>query len=403
MTRLGSALLRIGADPTDEPDLALQKQILVTVSTLVALAGVAWALVYIAFGEVAAGAIPLTYSLLSGASISLFAATGGYPLFRVSQLTLILALPFALQLTLGGFVPSSAVVLWALLAPIGGLLVSSRRVGTLLFGAFATEVILAQLLQSDLTAGNSLPDWLIGLFFVSNVGGVAAVVFITVYYFVGQKDEAMSLLAAEQDRSERLLFNILPREIAAQLKDGERTIARHYEAVSVLFADIVGFTSLTVELAPDELIESLNEVFLFFDDVVERHGCEKIRTIGDNYMAAAGVPTPRPDHAHALAAMALEMRNYSERSNGFSFRIGIDSGPIVAGVIGRSRFQYDIWGDAVNTASRMESHGVPDRIQLTRTTYNLIKDDFECSRRGLVEVKGKEPMETWFLEGHRNR
>jgi guanylate cyclase len=358
MTRLGSALLRIGADPTDEPDLALQKQILVTVSTLVALAGVAWALVYIAFGEVAAGAIPLTYSLLSGASISLFAATGVYPLFGLSKLNLILALHFAL---------------------------------------------LAQLLQSDLTVGNSLPDWLIGLFFVSNVGGVAAVVFITVYYFVGQKDAAMSLLAAEQDRSERLLLNILPREIAAQLKDGERTIAQHYDAVSVLFADIVGFTSLTVELAPDELIESLNEVFLFFDDVVERHGCEKIRTIGDNYMAAAGVPTPRPDHAHALAAMALEMRNYSERSNGFSFRIGIDSGPIVAGVIGRSRFQYDIWGDAVNTASRMESHGVPDRIQLTRTTYNLIKDDFECSRRGLVEVKGKEPMETWFLEGHRNR
>ncbi len=403
MTRLGSALLRIGADPTDEPDLALQKQILVTVSTLVALAGVAWALVYIAFGEVAAGAIPLTYSLLSGASISLFAATGGYPLFRVSQLTLILALPFALQLTLGGFVPSSAVVLWALLAPIGGLLVSSRRVGAFLFAAFVIEVVLAQILQSDLAVTNDLPDWLIGLFFVFNLGGVAAVVFIAVYYFVGQKDAAMTLLAAEQERSERLLLNILPREIAAQLKDGERTIARHYEAVSVLFADIVGFTSLTVELAPDELIESLNEVFLFFDDVVERHGCEKIRTIGDNYMAAAGVPTPRPDHAHALAAMALEMRNYSERSNGFSFRIGIDSGPIVAGVIGRSRFQYDIWGDAVNTASRMESHGVPDRIQLTRTTYELIKDDFECSRRGLVEVKGKEPMETWFLEGHRNR
>jgi guanylate cyclase len=403
MTYLSSALLRIGADPTDEPDLALQKQILVTVSTLVALAGVAWALVYIAFGEVAAGAIPLTYSLLSGASISLFAATGRYPLFRVSQLTLILALPFALQLTLGGFVPSSAVVLWALLAPIGGLLVSSRRVGAFLFAAFVIEVVLAQILQSDLGVTNDLPDWLIGLFFVFNLGGVAAVVFIAVYYFVGQKDAAMTLLAAEQERSERLLLNILPREIAAQLKDGERTIARHYEAVSVLFADIVGFTSLTVELAPDELIESLNEVFLFFDDVVERHGCEKIRTIGDNYMAAAGVPTPRPDHAHALAAMALEMRNYSERSNGFSFRIGIDSGPIVAGVIGRSRFQYDIWGDAVNTASRMESHGVPDRIQLTRTTYELIKDDFECSRRGLVEVKGKEPMETWFLEGHRNR
>jgi guanylate cyclase len=399
MSRLGAALTGIGSDPTDDRDLALQKEILVTVASLVAAAGVAWGIVYIAAGEPAAGAIPISYSVLSGLSLVVFAATHRYRFFRISQLTLILILPFALQLTLGGFVSSSAVVLWALLAPIGGLLISSRKVGVLLFSLFLVEVALAQLLQSDLGSLNSLPDWLVGVFFVSNVGGVAAIVFLTVFYFVGQQEVAMTRLAVEQDRSESLLRNVLPREIAAQLKDGDRTIARHYAGASLLFADIVGFTSLTMSLQPDELIESLNEVFLVFDDLAERYGCEKIRTIGDNYMVASGIPTPRPDHAQALAAMALEMREYSKRSESISFRIGIDSGPVVAGVIGRSRFQYDVWGDAVNTASRMESHGVADQIQLTRATYELIKDEFACTPRGSIEIKGKASMETWFLEG----
>ncbi len=398
MSRLGTALTQIGSDPTDDRDLALQKEILVTVASLVALAAVVWGTIYLAYGELA-GAIPISYSVLSGFTLVAFAATRRYRFFRISQLALILILPFALQLTLGGFVSSSAVVLWALLAPVGGLLTSSRKVGAFLFWAFLLEVVLAQWFQSDLELVNGLPDWLVGLFFVFNVIGVATTVFLTVYYFVGQKDVAMTRLAAEQDRSESLLRNVLPREIAAQLKDGNRTIARHYAGASLLFADIVGFTSLTMSLQPDELIESLNEVFLVFDDLAERYGCEKIRTIGDNYMVASGIPTPRADHAKALAAMALEMREYSKSSESISFRIGMDSGPVVAGVIGRSRFQYDVWGDAVNTASRMESHGLPDQIQLTRATYELIKDEFACSPRGSIEIKGKAPMETWFLEG----
>ena len=400
--RIAAIPARIGADPSDDNDLRIQKQIMVTVAALVAIAGLMWGAVYMSFGEPAAGAIPMSYAFLSGVSLVLFGITRRYRWFRISQLTLIAALPFALQLTLGGFVASSAVVLWALLAPIGGLLTSSRRVGIAWFWVFVLEVALAQILQYDLTLSNSLPPWLVGLFFVLNLGGVGTVVFLTVFYFVGQKDVAMTLLGEEQERSEKLLLNILPREIAGQLKDGTRTIARHYDAVSLLFADIVGFTSLTEELDADELIESLNEVFVVFDDLVEKFGCEKIRTIGDNYMVASGVPTPRADHAHALASMALEMREYSARSDNLSFRIGIDSGPIVAGVIGRSRFQYDVWGDAVNTASRMESHGVPDRIQITDRTRELIKDGFECSPRGSIEIKGKHAMDTWFLESRRN-
>ena len=393
-----ATIQHLGADSRDDATLALQKRILVGVSSLVGVAAIGWGLVYIAFDEAQAGFIPLGYSVLSFASLALFAVTRRYLLFRSTQLALILILPFALQISLGGFVEGSAVVLWAFLAPLGGLLIMTRRVGALLFAAFLALVVAAQLLQPSLDVANSLPVWLIGVFFVLNVATVGAVVFVTLFYFVGQKDEAQALLVEEQERSERLLLNVLPQEIASRLKDSDDTIADHFEEASVLFADIVGFTSLTSEVEPDELIRMLNEVFLFFDDLVERHGCEKIRTIGDNYMIASGVPTPRPDHAQVLAALALEMIEFTKRSPKMSFRLGMDSGPVVAGVIGRSKFQYDLWGDVVNTASRMESHGIPGRLQITPASYALLKDDFVCESRGVIEIKGKGEMETWLVE-----
>ena len=165
---------------------------------------------------------------------------------------------------------------------------------------------------------------------------------------------------------------------------------------------MVNFTPLTAAMAPADMINLLNEVFSYFDSLVEKYDVEKIRTIGDSYMVAAGVPRPCPDHAHVLARMALDIQAYL-RSNPIcvdkhiDFRVGINSGPVVAGVIGRKKFIYDLWGDAVNTASRMESHGAPGQIQITRETYELIKDEFVCERRGKVMVKGKGEMETWYL------
>ena len=239
-----------------------------------------------------------------------------------------------------------------------------------------------------------------------NVAGVSIVAFVLVTYFVGQKNEALALLGQEQQRSERLLLNVLPKEIAALLKDDQRTIADQFDAVSVLFADVVGFTPLSARLAPKEMVELLNEVFSYFDSLTERYRLEKIRTIGDNYMVASGVPRPRPDHAHALAGMALEMNEFIQRRPSIGdgqlrFRMDMNSGPAVAGVIGRQKFHYDLWGDSVNTASRMESHGVPDKIQITRATYELVNDGFVCEPRGLIEVKGKGEMETWFLQARR--
>lgn len=219
-----------------------------------------------------------------------------------------------------------------------------------------------------------------------------------------EKDQALRLLAVEQERSERLLLNVLPKDIAATLKAGERTIADHFDGASVLFADLEGFTPLSAEMAPVEMVELLNEIYSNFDALVEKYDLEKIRTIGDNYMVASGVPRRRPDHAQALARLALDMCAYldtrpSQNGRQISFRMGINSGPVIAGVIGRKKFAYDLWGDTVNTASRMESHGVGGKIQITRATYELLKDEFSCVPRGTMSVKGKGELDTWFLEG----
>jgi class 3 adenylate cyclase len=211
-------------------------------------------------------------------------------------------------------------------------------------------------------------------------------------------------LEAEKVKSDALLHAILPAPIVERLKFGETLIADKFTSVTVLFADLVGFTPLTVELAPAEMVELLNEIFSHFDSLIEKYGVEKIRTIGDNYMVASGVPRPRPDHAQALAHMALDMSAYAQsrppyRDKHVDFRIGINSGPLIAGVIGNRKFQYDLWGDAVNTASRMESSGTAGKIQITRETYELIKDEFVCEPRGKVMVKGKGELETWYLVG----
>jgi len=197
---------------------------------------------------------------------------------------------------------------------------------------------------------------------------------------------------------------VLPSPIAAQLKASPQTIAEGYDDVTVLFADIVGFTRMSAAADPCDVVELLNEIYSRFDSLIGKHGVEKIRTIGDNYMVVSGVPCPRPDHAQALAHMALEMNDYVCRHPGIrnkpiQFRIGINSGPVIGGVIGRKKFVYDVWGDAVNIASRMESHGLPSKVHISSATYELIQDEFVCEPRGKIQIKSKGEMETWLLVG----
>lgn len=214
-------------------------------------------------------------------------------------------------------------------------------------------------------------------------------------------------LEVEKAKADRLLLNVLPREIAAILKESDRTIAEHLTGTSILFADIVGFTPLSAQLSAGAVVDLLNELFSEFDRLAEALGVEKIKTIGDCYMAATGVPRPSSEHAQSLARLALAMqehiRCYTFQGRSLTLRIGINSGPVTAGVIGRKKFIYDLWGDTVNIASRMESHGRGGVIQITDATHALIKDDFVCASGGLVDVKGKGEMHVWHVLGARTR
>ncbi len=224
------------------------------------------------------------------------------------------------------------------------------------------------------------------------------------YELIQQLKRTNEQLNCEREKSERLLLHILPKTIAEQLKEYQGSLAERFQDSTVLFADIVGFTPFSAQISPLELVSVLNTIFSQFDQLAEKHGLEKIKTIGDAYMVAGGLPVARPDHAQAIAAMALDMQKAiskipNHKQESFTIRIGIHSGPVVAGVIGVTKFIYDLWGDTVNVASRMESSGVSSKIQVTETTYNLCRDHYVFEKRGEIEVKGKGKMTTYWLIG----
>ena len=402
--RLLGAVRHAGAEAGDPPEVALQKQLLVTITLLILPAAFLWGLVYMAFGEPRAGLIPWGYGLVSLVGLATVRWTGRFGPFRAVQLGMWLVLPFLLQIELGGFVPGSAVSVWAFCAPISALLVASRRTASMLLVIFALLVVAAELVQPLAATSNALPEWLVAALFGLNLVGTAVVTYRAMVFFIDQKDLAYALLGSERARSERLLLNVLPAPIADRLKQQEPVIADRFDAVSVLFADIVGFTPLSAGMSADELVAMLDGLFARLDEMTQRRGLEKIRTIGDAYMVAAGVPSPRADHAAVLVDLGLEMLQAAHDGSGgppLQLRVGISSGPAVAGVIGRTKFQYDIWGDTVNTASRMESHGVPGRIHVSESTRVLIEDAYVCEARGTIDVKGKGPMATYLVVGPR--
>jgi len=243
--------------------------------------------------------------------------------------------------------------------------------------------------------------------FLFGVAVTCGILCYVVFYAVREAARAEAVAEHEYARSETLLTNILPSSIALRLKDSpEKLIADRYDIVSVLFADMAGFTARASETSPDELILFLNRVFTTFDKMVEQHGLEKIKTTGDAYMVVSGAPTPRADHARALALLALAMREAAAElrdveGRAVPIRIGMANGPVVAGVVGSHKLFYDVWGDAVNVASRMESTGEAGKIQVSEGIYAQLKDEFEFEVRGPIEVKGKGLMPTWFLKRHR--
>jgi adenylate cyclase len=395
--RLVARVGRIGAARSDSSELALQKHLIVSLSVGLLPLTFLWGVIYFIAGAPLSAAIPGLYTVIAPINTAVFAWTRNLVVYRFTQLLIFLILPWLLMLSLGGFKNSSVVIIWAALCPLAALLLEDLRRTVFWILGFVSLLILSAILQPYLVPVG-LPETFVTWFFVLNVGSVIVIAFALLYYFVGQRNFF-------QERSEMLLLNILPKQISEALKTKQQPIAAQYEAASILFADVVEFTPMAATMTPMRLVDLLNEVFQCFDDLVEKYDLEKIKTIGDCYMVAAGVPRLCPDHACVIVDLALDMRAaVAQRKFGdqeLAFRIGINSGPVVAGVIGRKKFIYDLWGDTVNIASRMESQGQSQSIQITGNTYQLIKDDFVCEPKGTIKVKGGDQLEVWHVLGRK--
>jgi adenylate cyclase len=288
------------------------------------------------------------------------------------------------------------------------LLIGTEHVvlGALVAAIGAGQIILLHLV-APYNTGLVSPEFQFWTNFVASAVINTVVLFTVMFYAFRQVARAEATAEREQQRSERLLVNILPPKVAERLKDRpETTIADAYPAASILFTDMAGFTARASDTTPEELVAFLNGVYTRLDGLVERHGLEKIKTSGDAYMVVSGVPEPLSDHAAPLAALALDIRDAlagltDPKGRAVPVRIGIASGPVVAGVVGSRKFFYDVWGDAVNTASRMESTGEAGKIQVAPAMRELLGERFAFEERGVVEVRGKGPMRTWWLLGQR--
>jgi class 3 adenylate cyclase len=248
---------------------------------------------------------------------------------------------------------------------------------------------------------NQLSAWQINLFFVINLIAVGSLIFLMVYYFVSKKNFF-------QARSEALLLNILPKEIAGELKTYGRAEAKHFDQVTVMFTDFKNFTGISEKLSPTELVAEIDTLFRAFDRIISRHPIEKIKTIGDSYMCAGGLPVPNNTHAFDVVNASLEILHFMQQHlqerkkegwEPFEIRIGVHTGPVVAGIVGEKKFAYDIWGDTVNLASRMETSGEAGKINISYSTYELIKDKFNCTYRGKINAKSKGETDMYFVEG----
>ncbi|MES2355256.1 MAG: adenylate/guanylate cyclase domain-containing protein [Pseudomonadota bacterium] len=400
---------------TDTAEEKLSRDLLIFASALMFFVPMLWLMIYWTFGLRVSTTIPLIYQGLSATALGIYYKTRNFRLLAHFQLGLFLVTPFAMQLVIGNFVGGGGITLWALMAPVGALVFLGARESVPWFLAYVVLTALSGFFDFYVgDSGTSIPVRTAAVFLGVNFAAISAMLYFLIRHFVRENEQNRGILQAqhnllrtEQDRSERLLLNILPGPIALRLKAEEKTIADGFADVTVMFADIVNFTKLSEELAPGEMVALLNEIFSAFDLLAEKYGMEKIKTIGDAYMAAGGLEYGGQHHyADRIADMALEMRelvtNYRPINEGrLEIRIGIGTGPVVAGVIGMKKFIYDLWGDTVNIASRMTSEGVAGGIQVDMTTYKRLYSRFRFDEPQTVQVKGKGLMQCYKLLGKR--
>ena len=407
-----------GILPTDSAELRLQKSLLVFATGLISFTSMLWLFIYWQLGPQFSSTIPFAFQLLLVGNLLVYLKTLNFDGFRLIQLALFLFMPFVAQWSMGNFITASGVSLWALLAPVGAVLFIGPRESLAWFVAY---IFLTALSGSfDYYLGDSLspaqikvPTQTTVFFFALNFAAVSTIVFLLLRYSASEKqktqahlEEAHRLLQIEQDRSESLLLNILPGPIAERLKNSNLTIADGFADVSVMFVDIVSFTRVAEGLSPQQVFAMLNKIFSSFDELAEKYGLEKIKTIGDAYMVAGGLNDQCADYSEALVDMALEMRDLLQRDfqvnqMRLEVRIGIGTGPVVAGVVGKKKFIYDLWGDTVNIASRITSEGVPGMVQVDEATYRRLQARFDFHEPQVIYLKGKGNMVVYRAIGRK--
>lgn len=414
LARLRSA----GISPGDSEQLRLQKSLLFFATGLISLASMVWLLLYWQLGPRFSSNLPFAVQLLLVGNLLVYLKTLDFRVFRVVQLALFLFTPFVAQWSIGSFITASGISLWALLAPIGAILFIGPRESAAWFFAYVFLTVLSggfdyYLADSLIVPANTVPLRTTAVFFALNFGGVSTIVYLLLRYSDSEKhqaqerlQEAHRLLQIEQERSERLLLNILPGAIAERLKNSTQPIADGFAEVSVMFADIVNFTRVAEGLTPQQVFAMLNKIFSSFDELAERYGLEKIKTIGDAYMVAGGLNDTRSDYSEALADMALDMcrllrHDFNINEQHLEVRIGIGTGPVVAGVVGKKKFIYDLWGDTVNIASRVTTEGIPGMVQVDERTYARLRDRFAFHEPQTICLKGKGNMVVYRLIGRR--
>ncbi len=356
-------------------------------------------------GYAVMAAVPYFYLVISYVSLFIFYRYKRFESATFTQLAMLLVMPFFMQWAIGGFAASSGVAIWAILSPVGALMILGTRQSTPWFLLFVGLAFVSWKLN-PFFAGNAMPipTNVKDVFFLMNITGTAAILYGVLRFFQSQKERILISLELEKARSEKLLLNILPAAIAERLKDNDMRIADSYDSVTVMFADLVNFTHISEKMPPTQLIDFLSQVFLRFDQLADKYQVEKIKTIGDAYMVISGAPVVCTDHAHRIADMALEMHAALKEvaiktSLDLQMRIGINAGPVVAGVIGSAKFSYDLWGDTVNLASRMEHICAPNNIQVTQNVKTLLEDAYVFSAKASVEIKGKGIVDTYVLLG----
>jgi adenylate cyclase len=401
-----SRIRRAGIHPNDPEDLRIRKSVLVFAMGLMTAAPMFWLALYWTMGLQLSATLPLAYQIISVATFLVFVKTGNFSFFRYTQLVLFLFFPFIVQLAIGNFIAASGVVLWGILAPVVAVLVLSGRESIPWFVAHIAMLLICGYIDFELagaaSAKSSVPLKTSATFFMLNFIAISGIVYFLLRYaakekerYEGELEKALGLLKLEQEKSERLLLNILPGPVAERLKQSNSTIADGFADVTVMFADIVNFTSIAADMAPNQIFSMLNKVFSTFDSLAEKHGLEKIKTIGDAYMIAGGLNEDAGiNYTEAIANMALDMRevlatDLALNDMRLEIRMGIGTGPVVAGVVGTKKFIYDLWGDTVNLASRITTEGVPGTIHVDTTTWRRLRNRFAFDPPQAILLKGK--------------